>query len=177
MYYECAGPDGPVVAAFRLDGSRVWGGIGRADTGPPRVRERQPWWRTAPFAVLPVPLLIVLGLSALVRARFERHATSRRVLLVAGACTVGFLVALLLELEFAYLLSHSSVSSLALAWRALFPLAAAGFVVNGCLAAKLVRAKATDAAPIGIARGTYLGAVTLAGLALVWLALLWTVMS
>lgn len=176
MYYECADPDGPVVAAFRVDGGRVWGGIGRADTGPPRVRERQPWWRTAPFAVLPVPLLIVLGLSALVRGRFERHAASRRVLLVAGACTVAFLVALLLELEFAYLLSYSSGAGLALVWRALFPLAAAGFVVNGFLAAKLVRAKATQTGPIGIARGTYLGAVTLAGLALVWLALLWTVM-
>jgi hypothetical protein len=123
-----------MVIGLRVEpGERIFAGIGPVD-----AQERQPWWRTAPFAVWPVPFLVLLGLSALFARRSEFTPAGRRILALAGFGSLLFLAALLLELQFSYDLSHSALHRLPLLWR-LFFVVSASMLLASALLTLLVR--------------------------------------
>jgi dihydroorotase len=167
MYYECATPEGPVGVAFQTDGERVWVGFGILG-----AMERIPWWRTARFALLPLPVLVLIGLAGAARAPFETELRLRRILLIAGASTAAFLAALLLELEFAYPLTHSSAAALPIAWRIAFPLSALGWALCALRGGALL-ADSGAARPLGAGGRAFLLALVVAALGLIWLSWVW----
>jgi CubicO group peptidase (beta-lactamase class C family) len=165
MYYECRRADGTTarLGFARLPNGRILGGSSVTEPMP-----RQPWWRGAGLTVLPLLPLALLQILAAVRRRYETDPAPRRFFAVAGASGAAFLAALLLELEFGWSLAHSEGAYLApWLWRALFPLATAGLLLN---LAFVTRAAAWPSSRVGkaLALATALGGAGLAALSVYW---------
>jgi CubicO group peptidase (beta-lactamase class C family) len=141
------------------------------------VWQKQPWYATAQWALLPLPLLILLQLSAFGRLCWEKDMRRRRILRTGAVNAAVFLLALLLELQFGDRFDHADhARATALLWRVLFPVACLGFLYGGWLALRglLVR---EGAQPRSWAADAYASAVGISGLGLVWLALLWRMIT
>ncbi len=170
LFYECAIRGGDTIRlGFRVvDGRRIFAGI-----EPVGAFERQPWWLTAPFAILPLPILMLLGLSALIARQRARSLEMKRVMLMAGLGAALISIALLLELEFAYDLAHSAWHILPNAWRVLFPAAAVLLLANAAFTLPAFRATTNTRAARSAMSSVYSIVLALGSLGLVWLMGVW----
>jgi CubicO group peptidase (beta-lactamase class C family) len=169
LYYECRPPGGePIAVGFRVVDGSVFAGI-----GPVGSQERQPWWRTAPFALWPIPILALLGLSALIARPRAQGPARRRVLGLAGLGATLYVLALLLELQFGYDLAHSPLHELRILWRVLFPLAAVLLLASAALTVPALRTASRAAAPLSAISASYHVVLALASVGLVWLICIW----
>jgi hypothetical protein len=170
LYYECGGRDSPPVGVgFRIENGEVFAGV-----DPVNAYQRQPWWRTAPFALLPIPLFVLLGVTAWPAGRYARTPQRRRVLGLAALGAALFVAALLLELQFAYDLAHSTLHWLPVLWRVLFPVAAALLLASAALTVPTLRPVPGSGRPVRAAFGaTYRVVLAIGSLALVWLIWVW----
>lgn len=170
LYYECNAPDGQTVRlGFRVvEAGRIF-----ASVEPVGALERQPVWRQAKFALLPVPVLVLLGLSAFNVRPGTRNRDQRRMLVLSGIAAGLFLIALILELEFAYDLAHSALNRLPILWRALFPVSAALLLLSSLVAARILRSASAPDSQCGRLRAAYFALLTLGNLGLIWFIYLW----
>jgi len=165
--YECRAGDGPPLRigfARRADGGIV------AGLSPASELTKLPGWRSAAFAVYPIPVLLILGLSALAVMPFARRRPLARALRLGGLATLAVLAGLLLELQFGYDLSHDSLYWLAWLWRLLFPLAGLAFIVNLLFVGRAVRGGEEGASFPGRA---YVAIVGLGGVLLILELVIW----
>lgn len=161
--YECT-PQGapPIRIGFVRDSE----GRVLANLGPAAVLIRLPWWRTAPFSIFPLPVLLCIGLTAFAVMGFVREPAVRSMLCIAGLAAFAVIAALLLEFQFAYDLAHGDRNWLPIVWRVLFPIAALASIVNLGFAWSALRVTG------GWGRRTYTTIVAFSGLLIVvWLAL------
>ena len=170
LYYEC-GPmnQGGAGVGFRVvDGNRIFAGI-----QPVGAQERQPWWRTAPFSVWPIPLLALLGLSAFAARSRARSPARRRVLTLVALGSGAFILALVLELQFAYDLAHSPLHALPLLWRVLFPASSVLLLAAAALMLPALRSAPPAGALSSALRTGYDVVLAIGGLGIVWLTWIW----
>ena len=170
LYYECGPPNQREAGVgFRVvDGNRIFAGI-----QPVGSQERQPWWRTAPYSVWPIPLLALLGLSAYVARSRATSPARRRVLTLVALGSSAFILALLLELQFAYDLAHSPLHALPLLWRVLFPVSSVLLLVAAALTLPALRAAPAAGTLSTALRAGYDVLLAMGGLGIVWLTWVW----
>jgi len=170
LYYECGPPNqSESGVGFRVvDGNRIFAGI-----QPVGSQERQPWWRTAPFSVWPIPLLALLGLSAFVTRSRATSPERRRVLTLMALGSGAFILALLLELQLAYDLAHTPLHALPLLWRALFPVSSVLLLVAAARTVSALRAAPPAGTLSAALRAGYDIVLALGGLGIVWLTWIW----
>lgn len=172
MYYQCRAPNGDTVSlGFRvMEGDRIF-----ASVQPVGALERQPPWRQAPLALWPIPVVLLLGLSAFALLPKATSASAKQVLKLAGSAAALTLIALLLELEFAYDLAHSALHSLPVVWRVLFPIAAVLALISVLLtfALPVLRTAPFAASSKRALLSIHFVVLALGNLGLVWLIFLW----
>lgn len=178
-YYRYTDPDGKHVDyAFKKDDAgRQLLTRNEPWQAPFGIWQRQPWYATAAWAVLPLLILMLLQTSALGRLRWEKDARRRRTLRIAGISGASFLVALLLELQFGDPLDHTGTAQLfTLLWRIVFPSACVGFVYNAYSTLRGIIARHGHPGRARVAE-FYSDLLGVSGLGLVWLAAFWGIIS
>jgi CubicO group peptidase (beta-lactamase class C family) len=136
------------------------------------VHQKQPWYATASWSLLPLPILLFIQLSGFGRLVWEEDARRRRIFKLGAVSAGGFFVALLLELQFGELFDHEPFQAAAVTWRLLFPAACAGFLFNAWLMVDRRTAPAVSSKPAPVA-AAYANVIAITGLGLVWLAVFW----
>lgn len=163
MFYEAQAPGpGPAGIAFSLDAD----GQPLASGSPYATYPRQPWYARAAWSVLPMPFLVLLLLSTGIPL-LRQGGPNRRPFAVIFVSTALFLAALLLELQFGHPFERAEHPAVPpLVWRIFFPLTLIGLSYGAYRSIRMI-------STTGAFMKTYLAALTIAAIALIWLSIYW----
>jgi hypothetical protein len=95
------------------------------------------------------------------------------VLTLVALGSSAFILALLLELQFAYDLAHSPLHALPLLWRVLFPVSSVLLLVAAALTLPALRAAPAAGTLSTALRAGYDVLLAMGGLGIVWLTWIW----